>query len=116
MTPIRVMTETAIPTVFQVELAEEAEAGPAEEVGEGKTVDIQEVTGSVGPVDDETTRVLGGVDRTTADLVNEDEVEVLVCVDETADDAEETVVVGASGGNRISPKLGRRALVVVGIA
>jgi len=109
-----VMTETAIPTVFQIELAEVAEAGPAEEDGEGDDVGFQEVMSDiVGPVDDETAMVPGEEDNATGDLVDEDEVEVLVCVGETTEDAEETVVVG---GKRISPRLGRRALVVVGIA
>jgi len=115
--PIKVMTETAIPTVFQVELAEVAEAGPAEEVGEGEGVGFQGVmSGTVEPVDDETTELLVDVDRTTAGLVDEDEVEDLVRVGETVEDTEEVIVVGPPGGNRISPRFGRRALVVVGVA
>ena len=111
------MTETAIPTVFQVELADEAEAEPGEEVGDGEAVDFQEVTsGGVGPVDDEITRVTGGVDGTTEVLVGKDEVEVLVCVDEVVDEVEERVEVGLSSGNRTSPRLGKRTLVVVGVA
>jgi len=93
-----------------------AEAGTAEEVGEGEGVGFQEVmSGTVETTDDEIARGPGEEDRATADLVDEDEVEVLVDVDETAEDAEETVVVGPPGGNRISPRLGRRALVVVGV-
>jgi len=69
-----------------------AEAGPAEDVGEGEGVGFQGVMSStVEPVDDETTRLPVDVDRTTAGLV------------------------GPPGGNRISPRFGRRALVVVGV-
>ena len=108
-------TETAIPTVFQVELAV-AEAGVAEEVGEGDAVDFQEVTsGIVGPID-KTVRVADEVGRVTADLVDDDEVGVRVCVgeevDEIVDDAEESAVVGSFGGNRTSPMLGNKGLVV----
>ena len=77
MRPIRVTTETAIPTVFQVELAEVAEmaeVGVVEGVDEGETVGFQEVTsGTVAPFDGEITRVPDEVDKATADLV-EDEV------------------------------------------
>ena len=98
-------------------MAEVAEALPAEEVGEGEGVGFQEVvSGTVEPVDNETARVPGEEDRITADFVDEVEVEVLVRVGETVEGAEETVVVGPPGGNRISPRLGRRALVVVGVA
>jgi len=104
---IRVMTDTAIPTVFHVELGEVAEAEAAEEAGEGEGVGFQEVmSGTIETIDDETARV-PGEDRATADFVDEDEVEVLVCVDETAEDAEETVVVGLPGRDRISLRLGR---------
>lgn len=110
-------TETAIPTVFQAELAEVAEAGPAEEVGEGEAVGFQEVmAGTTAPIDDETARVPGEEDRTRTDLVDDDEVGVLAYVDETVDDAEETVVIGPSGGKKISPRLGKRVLEVVGVA
>jgi hypothetical protein len=110
--PIRVTTETAIPTVFQVELAEVAEEGAAEEVDKGETVDLQEVMlDTVGPIDDEIVRVPGGVVRTAADL---DEVGVRVIVDEeTVDNTEESVVVGPSGGDRTPSRLGRRPLVIV---
>lgn len=110
------ITETAIPTIFQVELVEVAEALPTEEVGEEEGVGFQEeISGTVELVDDKTVRVPGGEDRATVDLVDEDEVDVLVWVDESVEGAEETVLVGPPGGNRISPKLGRRALVVVGV-
>ena len=94
MRPTKVTTETAIPTVFQVEFAEAAETG-TEEVGEGEDVNFQEVMSDVvEPIDDEIVRVPVWVDRTTAGLVGADEVGVRVCmdgeVDETAvDDAEE---------------------------
>ena len=115
MRQTRVTTETAIPTVFQVELAV-AEAGVAEEVGEGDAVDFQEVTsGTVGPID-KTVRVADEVGRVTADLVDDDEVGIRVCVgeevDEIVDDAEESAVVGSFGGNRTSPMLGNKGLVV----
>ena len=105
-------TETAIPTVFQVELAEVAEEGAAEEVDEGEAVDLQDVMpGAAGPIDDEIVRVPGGVVRTTADL---DEVGVRVFVDEeTVDNIEESIVVGPSGGSRTPSRLGRRPLVIV---
>ena len=111
-------TETAIPTVFQVELVEAAETGTAEEVDEGEVVDFQDVrSGTVEPIDG-TVRVSDEMGRTTADLVDESEVDVRVCVgeepvDETVDDAKESVVVGSFGGNRTSPRSGKRGLVVV---
>lgn len=73
MRPIRVTTETAIPTVFQV-FVEAAEVGTAEEVDEGEAIGFQEVvSGTVETVGGETARVAGGVGKTAADLV-EDEV------------------------------------------
>jgi len=70
---IRVITETAIPTIFQVELAEAAEAGTAEDVDEGETetVGFQEVTviSGAGPFDGKTVRVPDGM----ANLVAEGE-------------------------------------------
>lgn len=73
MRAIRVTTETAIPIVFQV-FVEAAEVGTAEEVAEGEATGFQEVmSGTVEAFDDETVRVVDGVDRTTEDLV-EDEV------------------------------------------
>ena len=72
MRPIRVTTETAIPTVFQV-FVEAAEVGTAEEVDEGETVGFQEVmSGTVETVDGKAVRVAGGVDKTTAGLVEEE--------------------------------------------
>lgn len=110
-------TETAIPTVFQVELVEAAETGTAEEVDEGEVVGFQDVTsGTVEPIDG-IVRVSDEMGRTTVDLVDESEVEVRVCVgeevDETVDGAKESVVVGPFGGNRTFPRSGKRGLMVV---
>lgn len=70
MRPIRVTTETAIPMVFQMELAEAAEAGVEEEVDEGETVGFQEVISGAGEsFDGKTMRVSNGVAKGTADLV-----------------------------------------------
>lgn len=112
------ITETAIPTVFQVVLTEVAEVGPAEEVDEGETVGFREVlSGVVESTDDETVRVPDEVDGAAADLVDADGIRVWVCVDEgvdeAVDNAEERVVVGPSSGNRMPSRLGKRALVVV---
>ena len=117
MRPTRVTTETAIPTVFQVELVEAAETGTAEEVDEGEVVGFQDVTsGTVEPIDG-IVRVSDEMGRTTADLVDESEMDVRVCVgeevDETVDDAKESVVVGPFGGNRTFPRSGKRGLMVV---
>lgn len=75
MRPIKVTTEIAIPTVLQVELADVAETGAAEEVDEGEAVGSQGVmSGTVGRIDEGTVRVSDRVGRTATDLVDEDEV------------------------------------------
>lgn len=114
MRPIKVTTETAIPTVFQVELAEAAEAR-AEEVAEGEVVGFQVISDTVEPFDSDTVGVAIGVDKTTADLRDEVWVRMGVDgeVDVTIDEVEELVVVGLSGGDRISPRVGKEGLVVV---
>ena len=115
MRPIRVTTETAIPTVFQVELAEAAE-GETEGVGEGEAVGFQRVTsGVVGSIDGEAVNVVDGVENTTAGLRTEDDVWLWVSgdvVDETEDEPEELAVIWLSGGNGISPRPGKEGLVV----
>ena len=73
MRPIVVITETAIPTIFQIEFVEAAEEGTAEEVGEGEAVDFQELavpvmSGTVGRIDERAVRTPDGVDNTTAGL------------------------------------------------
>ena len=84
MRPIRVTTETAIPTVFQM-FVEVAEVGTTEGVGEGEAIGCQEVTsGTVEVLDDETMRVVGAEGKTAADLV-EDGVRIRVGVGEEVD-------------------------------
>ena len=96
MRPIKVTTETAIPTVFQVELAETAEGGTVK-VGEGEAVGIQGVmSGVVESADGETVRVVDGVGIATAGLIIEDDVWLRVsgdAVDETEDEPEELVMI-----------------------
>lgn len=113
------ITETDIPTVFHVELAEVAEAGATDEVGEGVAVGFQEVvSGDVGFTEDKNVEARDGVGKTTAGSADEDEVWVCegddVKADETFDEVEGSVVVWLGfGGNRKSPRLGKRAFVVV---
>ena len=72
MRPIRVTTETAIPTVFQM-FVEAAEVGTAEEVGGGEAIGCQEVTsGTLEVLDGETVRVADVVGKTAADLVGDE--------------------------------------------
>jgi len=81
---IRVTTETAIPTVFQI-FVEVAEVGTAEGVGEGEAIGCQEVTsGTVEVLDGKTVRVADVVGKTAAGLV-EDGVRVRVGVGEGVD-------------------------------
>ena len=75
MRPTRVTTETDIPAVFHIELAEAAEAGAAVKVGGGISVGFKEgVSDDVRRTDDENVGVPGGTGNTTAGSADEDEV------------------------------------------
>jgi hypothetical protein len=117
--PIRVTTETDIPIVFHVEFAGVPEVRAAVEVDEGVAVGFQEVASDdMGCTDDKDIEVPDGVDGTAAGSIDEDEVWVRededVKVGEATEEEEALLVVGlAFGGNKTSPRSGRRALVVV---
>lgn len=115
MRPIRVTTETDIPTVFHVELTEEAEAREADKVDEGIAVGFPEVVSDdVECTEDENTEVPDGVESTAVTgTVDEDEVRVRegedVKAGEIIGEVEEPIVVDR---NTSSPRSGRKALVV----
>ena len=120
MRPIKVTTETDIPTVFHAEVAEVAEVATTVEVDEGVAVGFQEVVSDdVGCAEDSNVGMPSDVDETAAGSVGEDEVWVRdggdVEMDETISEGDGLNVVGlAFGGNRtLSPRLGKRGLVVV---